>query len=197
MKFALSFGRQIAEALSAEFDQYCECIEIGGSIRRKAAEIGDVELVCIPKKVLVPTAQTSLDGTLITMHSNPLFTRLKTYDVLKMGERYAKIQLALSECEDWHAEVFGDETHLKVDVFTATPETWGYIFLLRTGPAEFSKFIVTELKKRGYTPKDDAIYGGTANRLTPMHTPTEAHVFRLLQIDWIEPEYRKEGVIWK
>lgn len=196
MKFALSFARQIAEALQTELAQYCDHIEIGGSIRRKKEEVGDIELVCIPKKVLVPTAQTALDGSRITLYSNPLFTRLKSYNVLKMGERYAKIQLDLTECDDWTEEVYGEEKYLKADIFTATPETWGYIFLLRTGPAEFSKFIVTELKKRGFTPKDGAIYAG-GKSLTPLHTPTEADVFALLRADWIEPECRFEGVIWK
>jgi len=197
MKFALSFAQQIAEALQAELAQYCDHIEIGGSIRRKKAEVGDIELVCVPKKVLVPTSQTTLGGTPVLKPSNPLFDRLKTYDVLKMGERYAKIQLDLTECDDWTPEVYGEDKYIKVDVFTATPETWGYIFLLRTGPAEFSKFIVTELKKRGFTPKDGTICEEDANGSTPMHTPTEADVFGLLQIDWIEPECRFEGVIWK
>ena len=37
---------------------------------------------------------------------------------------------------------------ITLDLFVATRETWGYILALRTGPAEFSKRLVT-LKSAG------------------------------------------------
>ena len=112
---------------------------------------------------------------------------------IELGEKYAQIQLDLTECDEWTAEILGEDKYIKVDVFTATPGTWGYIFLLRTGPAEFSKWVVTELKRRGYTPKDGAVWHGDLR----INTLDEEMVFRLLGIDWIEPEHRFKDVMWK
>ena len=59
--------------------------------------------------------------------------------------------------------------------------------MLRTGPAKFSKWVVTELKRNGFVPKD----GEILYRITP----NESDVFQLLEIDYIEPDYRfKEAI---
>lgn len=121
----LKQAQTIAEGLKADLETFCEKIEIGGSIRRKKPEPKDIELICIPKFAEIGTGQTTLLGDETTITENLLFKRISNkYFILKMGEKYCQIQI-------------GDEPDslIKVDIFTATPETWGYIFMLRTGPA--------------------------------------------------------------
>ena len=181
----LKQAQQIAEELKTEFEPYCERIEIGGSIRRKKPEPNDIELVCIPKHIKIGSPQLTLTNETVVVERNHLFDYIAVnYEgsVLKMGEKYAQIEV----CSE-HAT--GGRGHIKVDIFTATFRTWGYIFMLRTGRAKFSKWVVTELKRKGFVPKD----GEILYRLTPMYTPNESDIFQLLEIDYIEPEYRFKG----
>jgi DNA polymerase/3'-5' exonuclease PolX len=170
----LKQAQQIAEALKAELTPLCEQIEIGGSIRRKKPEPNDIELICIPKFAEIGTGQATLFGSENTITENLLFGHLaRHYHVMKMGEKYC--QIATQDT--------------KVDVFTATFRTWGYIFMLRTGPAEFSKFVVTELKKNGFTMDAGEVF----HHGTPCTIPTEEDLFFLLGIDSIPPECRFKG----
>ena len=177
----LNQALEIAESLRSDLRPYCEKIEIGESIRRKKLEPKDIELIAIPKFAEVGTGQATLFGGETTITENLLFTYLagkSEYSIIKMGERYCQF------------EYIGAEDTIKVDLFTATPATWGYIFMIRTGPAEFSKWVVTELERRGFTLKDAAIWDKTPAGDDMIGTPTEQGVFGLLQIDWIDPEMR-------
>lgn len=182
----LESAQQIAEALIRNLEPYTERIEIGGSVRRKKSEVKDIELICIPKFEDVTTGQYTLWEEPITARTNSLFSHLaKTvgYSVEKMGERYCKFEYQR-----------GGWKPIKVDVFTATPETWGYIPMIRTGSAEFSKWVVTELKRRGCTPKDGAVWvNDIPSGQIRADIASENAMFHLLGIDWIEPEDR--GVI--
>lgn len=177
----LEHAQKIAQSLIADLKPYCHRIEIGGSVRRKKAEVKDIELVCIPVFGFVPTGQMSLEGDPLTSFENLLFEHISAnrdrYDIIKMGDKYAQI----------------GTKHIKVDVFTATFRTWGYIFMLRTGPAEFSKWVVTELKRREFEPKDGAIWSDGEQ----LPTINETDVFHLLQIADIYPEYRHRLELWK
>lgn len=160
----LQQAKQIAEALKTDLIPFCERIEISGSIRRKKPEPHDIELVCIPKFAEVETGQATLFDDNVAITENLLFGYLALhYHVLKMGTKYC--QIATQE--------------MKVDIFTATFRNWGYIFMLRTGPAEFSKFIITELKKNGFTMDADEVF----HHDTPCTIPSEADLFFLLRID--------------
>lgn len=178
MIMKLQQAQEIAEALKADLKPYCERIEIGGSIRRKKPKPNDIELICIPKFVEIGTGQGTLPGSETTITENLLFSHLAIhYMVMKMGEKYAQIATQ----------------GIKVDVFTATSRTWGYIFMLRTGPREFSKFVVTELKKNGFTMDAGEVF----HHGTPCTVPTEEDLFFLLKIAPIPPDYRFKDVMWK
>jgi len=187
----LERAQRIAESLKHDLEPFCHRIEIGGSIRRKKPEVKDIELVCIPKFGDYPTGQMSLEGDPLTSYENLLFEHIAAnrddkYGIHKMGDKYAQIEVH-------HDHATGVRQYIKVDVFTATQETWGYIFMIRTGPAEFSKWVVTELKRKGYVPKDGAVWLGGK----PIPTRDETDVFHLLQISDIYPEYRFKDVMWK
>ncbi|GAG03807.1 unnamed protein product, partial [marine sediment metagenome] len=44
----LTEATKIAEEIKSWLSPYCQTIEIVGSVRRRKAEVGDVELLCIP-----------------------------------------------------------------------------------------------------------------------------------------------------
>ena len=80
-----------------------------------------------------------------------------------------------------------------LDVFIVRPPAqFGLALLIRTGPADFSQWVVTPRRKGGGLPshlrvKDGAIWQGS--EVIP--TPTEADVFRVLGLDFIPPAERK------
>jgi DNA polymerase/3'-5' exonuclease PolX len=152
----------------------CERIEIAGSIRRKKAEIGDIEIVCIPRYDAIPD-----------LFGNPVEQYPLTDDVLKAqdwqrvknGERYKQFVL---------------EDGTQLDLFLVTRETWGLQLLIRTGPADFSHRLVTARRHGGYLPggwrvKDGRLHGYHG----VLDTPEETDVFAALGMDWIAPEARR------
>ena len=87
---------------------------------------------------------------------------------------------------------------INLDLFIVTPPAqWGVQFMIRTGSAEFSHRFVTIKHQGGLLPsylrvKDGAIWhiGKGVSRM--IETPEEADVFKVLGINYIEPEKRIE-----
>ena len=117
---------------------HCDRVEIAGSIRRKCAEVGDIEIVCIPR--LISNEQKTLfpgdEGELIITWPGDecVHTIADENSLVKDGERYKQFAY----------------NGRQVDLFLTTKEQWGLIFAIRTGPAEFSQKIVTQKSKGGY-----------------------------------------------
>jgi DNA polymerase/3'-5' exonuclease PolX len=128
-----------ARSLVVRLADACERIYVAGSIRRGKADVGDIELVAVPRFAEVP------DGMFETRLANLLTERVDSLlqaGVLgphptdpKRGEKYSKLVHLPSG--------------LQVDLFSARPETFGIIYLIRTGPADYSQRFVTDLHKRG------------------------------------------------
>lgn len=188
MRAPLSEARTIAGALVAVLGPACERIEVAGSIRRGRPDVGDIELVAVPRRhadqvevgffdaietevnelnVLVDTLV--LQGTLAPHPTDP-----------KRGERYAKLQ---------HRE-----SGLQVDLFSARPETFGLILLIRTGPAGYSQRLVTDARRRALHVAGGELHRGAlgcgAYRCEVVPTPEERDVFDALRLPFVEPERR-------
>ena len=182
-----------AEAVSAELiallSPAAERVEVAGSIRRRSPDIGDIELVAIPRyhveavaglwgaeesevndlHVLVTDLLT--DGTLLPHPTDP-----------KRGERYSKVVHAASG--------------LQVDLFAARPETFGLIFLIRTGPAAYSQWLVTAARSKGFHVAEGELHRGSMApevhvRCERVPVPGEADVYTALGLAYTRPEDRR------
>ena len=78
---------------------------------------------------------------------------------------------------------------IQVDFFTATPENWGWIFLIRTGSADFSHRMAKCLNRKGYTSAEGFVRK-IQNPEKRIKTPDESDIFRLADVPWIEPKDR-------
>jgi len=175
--------RPQAEQIAADFltalRPFCERAEIAGSLRRGKAEVGDIEIVVQP--ILHPVR--GLFGDVVGME-NALesFPWAAWGRIIKSGPRHKQIITPQGAA---------------LDVFIVLPPAqWGLIYLLRTGPADFSRWVVTPRRKGGGLPshlrvKDGAIWSG--KELIP--TPAEADVFRLLGLAYTPPAQRKP--LWR
>jgi len=168
--------RRLADALVDRLSPVCARIEIAGSIRRKQAEIGDIELLAVPFPVLdlfeQPTGQTEVD----------LLLAQWPVEVIKNGEKYKQFIVTSTHGHPVQVDLF-----LQPD-----PATWGVNMLIRTGPANFSKKMVTPKRSGGWMP--DAYTVRDARIWLPyerLETPEEEDIFRLYGLEYIEPEYRR------
>lgn len=182
----LHHAEPAALELRAMLSGGCARIEVGGSIRRRLTEVHDIELVAVPIVTLesdgffgtreVDQLQVALDAAIRdgVLEPHPLDP--------KRGPRYSKLQ---------HAA-----TGLQVDVFSARPETFGLIYLIRTGPAGFSRRLMTDARRAGYHVAGGELHTGAGDCYRPEYcetvpTPEEADVARYLRLEMLPvPEQR-------
>ncbi|WP_322792611.1 hypothetical protein [Bellilinea sp.] len=168
-KIPLEQAEYIAQKYLSMLAPYCERVEIAGSIRRRKAEVGDIEIVAQPKRV------EALFGVSAPIHiADPLGATL-----IKGGARYR--QYALPE-------------GINLDLFIVLPPAqWGVIFAIRTGGAEFSHKLVTPRKHGGYLPshytvRNGAVYHTGTDELIP--TPEEEDFLSICGVAHIPPHER-------
>jgi len=157
----LERARAIAEKVVDLLAPQCVRIEIAGSIRRGEPEVGDIEIVTIPNDFADAMLPTLLPGAIF----------------LKDGSRYKKIFLLKG---------------INLDLFLVRPPAqWGVLFTLRTGPADFSHWIVSKRSAGGRLPSNCLVQNGQVFRdgeSLPM--PEEEDFLRLLELEGVAPAER-------
>lgn len=180
-KIPLAEAEQLANHLLAYLSPYCTRIEIAGSIRRRKPCVGDVEIVCIPKI----TGEKNLFGELIQARNEleyPLNKMsLSGWQFIKDGPRFKQLI---------------SPDGISLDLFICLPPAqWGVLFTLRTGPSDFSTWIVTQRNKGGALPSDLHVSNGAVWRGgVPIHTPEEDDFLRLCGLDGTPPSERCPGM---
>ena len=179
-RIPLARAEQIVNAVVEELRPACTRIEVAGSVRRRRPTIGDLEVVCVPRMGNRP----SMD----------LFKPPEEYDLL--DERLAELQKAgrigmhpeRPASGERYKRLWLPKAAIQLDVFiVVAPAEWGVISLIRTGPSDFSRNMVTRLIPRGMRCVDGRILRD--NEVVPC--PEERDFFRIVELDWLEPEDRK------
>lgn len=168
-------AKKIADELVVLLGEGFERLEIAGSLRRKKELVGDIELVGIPKPVQV----RGLFGTYEVPSIEPIVDLMRSfgYTVDKAGDKYLK---------------FVAEHQMSVDLFLCGPKTWGCIFMIRTGSAEFTRRMVTRKSYRGWCPDNMQFAIGRLWRDEgALDTPEEEDVFREMGLPYMLPEERE------
>jgi len=164
----LSEIRPIAEKYKKLLAPYCKKnkIEIAGSIRREKEECGDIELVLVRDE-----------------------------------EQRLYFRTLVNQWEKVRGEALGRYTQrmlpegVKLDLFMCQGDNWGNIFLQRTGNWRFSRWTLgirakqVGLLHRGGYLWDMKVMGFEEG--IQIHCYEEEDVFRLLEMDWIEPKDRE------
>lgn len=174
----LKDAEKIATDLIAELTPYCLAIEVAGAIRRQEKEVSAIEIITIPRWEDQPTGQKQLGGGDATTPHHLLFEWLEANYTIIMGGTPQR---------DWCILQLKDGT--RVDIITAEISTWGYCFMVRTGPDTFIHSIVKQLRGLGITPMGLGLRDATGERIA---TPSEQSVFDLVGMDYVKPEERKE-----
>jgi DNA polymerase (family 10) len=177
-KIAYSEVLPIAQELVDLLSDGCARLEIAGSLRRRRPEVGDIELVAIPRV----QEETDLFGQVVHVRSalDELLTAIGVQVfATKSGPRFKQFP--------WRG--------MMVDLFVQLdPATWGVNFTIRTGSADFAKWLVTWQVNGGALPNDMYVRDARIwQRGIVLSTPEEADVFRLIGLAWIPPEERERG----
>ena len=170
-------AKKVADDLLVLLGDHFERLEIAGSLRRKKDLIGDIELVGILQTIKV--GLFGFSEVLPTRAITDLMARFG-YKAEKAGEKYIK---------------FVSSRKMSVDLFLCTPETWGCIFMIRTGSAEFARNMVTRRVLGGWCPNhlgfsEGRLWEYQGTELVALETPEEEDVFREMGLDFIPPEFR-------
>jgi DNA polymerase/3'-5' exonuclease PolX len=191
LRLPLADAARVAQEIYGQLAPSCVRLGVAGSVRREKADVGDIEFVAIPRYREEPaslwgdTAQVSvLSETLAMLEGErPERTHSAMLERLSGGDRYVKLRHLASG--------------MQVDLFLTTAEQWGLILLIRTGPADYSQWLVTYARHRGFH-----VIGGRLHRGlgTPgredctcpvIPTPSEESVYTALGLPWIEPSERR------
>lgn len=198
-------ARQVAERLTKLLDPVCERLEVAGSLRRQEATVGDIELVCIPKVEHLPAQMglfgekspgetvSQLDKRLAHLiAANTIVTRppgAPSDFRQAWGDRYKKVFVTLDGLPPTRLSRL-----VQVDLFITTPESWGAIFVIRTGPAEFSHDLVSHILYRTpYRQQDGLLVRKDGGTVVP--TPEEEDYFKAVGLLYVPPEKRSHWTI--
>lgn len=155
----------IAYSALNQIAPHCHRAQIAGSIRRRKAEVKDIEIVVIPK----PFEHGLFESGLALV--------VNQWEKVKGEMIYGKVRYTQRILPQG----------IKLDLFFATPENWGNIFAIRTGPAEYSANVLAAgWVARGYHSVDGMLrYNG---HTVPL--PEEEDLFKLLGMPFMPPDMR-------
>ena len=168
-KVAAEFAGEIIEKLSP----YCERIAFAGSLRRQRAQIGDVEIVALPRRAV------DLFGQVDLKRPSALDRGLASMGVhlTKDGPLYKQF------CT----------VGLNVDLFLpASAAHWGCIYTIRTGSQEFNMWLMNVASPRARVRFES---GRLLERVSGrvVETPEEVDVFKALGLPFVLPQLRDDG----
>lgn len=162
--------------------------QIAGSIRREKPEVGDVEHVVIPAMAGGPSG-VDLFGD--PVKADAINMVLAEIDRLEHDGTFARAVYSDGK-NRWGEKLRGVMYKgFRHEVFLCTRENWGNILAIRTGPAEFSQRLLTNLQHRGYRQHLGyvlAVGGPTDGQVVPC--PQEIDFLKLCGVPWIEPKDR-------
>lgn len=173
---SLSHAITDAIAFRDRFKGHYERWEFAGSIRRRAETIGDVEHVVIGANLFARLDEL-VAGEGLFANVNPEFTKA-TYGEdkrTKWGELARGVMFR----------------GFKHELYLCDSNNWGSILAIRTGPAGYSKHLVTMLSRFGAMKhKDGRVIETRTGNVIP--TPDEARFLGLCGVAVVDPALRRD-----
>lgn len=164
-KYPYEEAYAIATSVLEELRPHCVRAEIAGSIRRKKALVGDIEIVAIPKPY----------G--IGMFEDGLAAIVNKWEKVKGDMEYGKTGYTQRILPGG----------IKLDLFFAEEGNWGNIFAIRTGSAEYShKVLAATWSSQGWHGEGGYLFRGEEK----YGAKEEKELFEKISLKYVEPEER-------
>lgn len=146
---------------------HCIRAEIAGSIRRKKAMVGDIEIVAIPK----PYSTGGL------FNDNGIATVVNQWEKVRGNMEYGKTKYTQRILP----------SGIALDLFFAEEDNWGNIFAIRTGSADYSyKVLASTWASQGYKSEGGYLFKNGEK----FGAKEEKDLFEKLGLRYVEPEAR-------
>lgn len=191
-------AKEIAVGLWTLLKPHCDLIKIAGSIRREKPEVGDIELVALPKTVMGKDLFGNDTSKTRSFEFKSLVMGLGEVIKGKTDGRYMQIQLK--------------DHDIKLDLFMPERADYWRQYVIRTGSADWvSRYIAGGWKKLGWCGTDQGLRlqkeceaktnesDGkkkwictlpAANQTLPPVWDSEPEFFGWLNLRWTEPKDR-------
>lgn len=181
----LEDARLVAGVVLHWLGDACERIEIAGSVRREKETVKDLEIVYMPKLVM---GQATLfgDAARVPATEERIMTLVRERKLMwdeltpRRGEKYQRL--------------IHVSTGMVVELFRADMDNWGAIMMIRTGPADYAKMLVSHSWHNGVMPVDMAQRDGYLWRHgVRVSVPTEVDYCNEIGVPWWAPRDRHAG----
>ena len=178
-----AIARRVADELVEALTPRCELVEIAGSLRRGKAEVGDIEILYVPRLGLVrsPSELFPKSGSL----ADELIELWLTQGVLTKRPNKNGITAwgALNKLATHVASA------INVDLFATTREHWFVSLVVRTGSAEMNTQLASSAQQRGMKLHAYGVIerSATGEQIVPQ---SEREVFELCGVPYREPQER-------
>jgi len=193
-KIPRSVAVKVGRELMAVLQQHCSEFVFAGSLRRGAAEVGDIEIVCMPVRVRVAGLLED------TWEVSPLWiAAVENAGRIVKGSpsgRYCKLVRTYESLDSAASE-------FKVDIFMPQAHDYGRQVAIRTGPHGFSVGLAVMWRNLGWVGTEDGLrrmdqceeksWGWICKAKNPVLPPefkTERTFFEFLRYPFPEPKDR-------
>lgn len=182
-KFPREQAMEVAGEVVGRMDVLRVCI--AGSLRRMKKEVGDIEIVYIPK------IETGPDRRDLFAHCEQNLTDNSIQRMMDAG--ILCMRLNVKNTPAWGAKnklAIHLESDIPVDLFATTPTAWDNYLVCRTGSAELNRKICMEAQVRGW--KWHPYGSGFSNDKTGEEVliKSEQEVFEFVGMKYLEPHER-------
>jgi DNA polymerase/3'-5' exonuclease PolX len=175
--------------------------QVVGSVRRRRAVVHDIEILVAPLLEVGevnlfgdPTAYRDLlEGFCRDQLRDGVFSHRLSADGKRAdGGKYKRLWFAPSAALRAGSVGFDLFICRPAALHADTAQEWGVLEALRTGPAEFSRRLVTQRADGGLLPFGMRVADGVLWRgNTRIETPDERAFFAAIGVDYIEPGERR------
>ncbi len=172
----LARAQECAKRLVDWLLPFADRVEVAGSVRRGKAEVGDIDLLIIPRL----EEQRDMLGEVVARR-NATWVEINR----RITEKGWTVQRAGAEIVSFTA------ADVQVDIFWTTEERWGTALLCRTGSKEHNIWLATYAQTRGmkWNPGLGLYHAGRR------YSETEEGIYKALGIDFIPPEKREINLL--
>jgi DNA polymerase/3'-5' exonuclease PolX len=183
IKFPLAQAKYVAETYRGALAPLCHRIEIAGSIRREKSQVGDIELVYIPRLEIKPTP-----GDMFSFCDVDL-AELCLQNLLRQGFLDKRKKITGETVWGKQIKLAVDlESGIPVDFFPTSEISWWNYLVCRTGPKESNMEIAHQAILRGLKWEPYSAGFRDGDRIVPMKS--EMDVFEFVGLKYREPKDR-------
>lgn len=171
---SLRVAKRKATELKMVLEPLTEKLFVAGSVRRGETRIKDIDFVCIPKFKEVANdlfGKPEYINRVVEWANRP---NIKEQYRTSGGQRQQKLTY----------------DHVPVEIYMTTPEQFGRMLAIRTGPESYTKKMAARWVQLGYHGIDGELISETDPSDKP-EFPTEEEFFSWLCWTWVKPEARQ------